>query len=66
MPYPDPAEVAQKVVRKAGAVEAKDEESTVGFMLDEDEESEEENEQAAGRNEPRSNNAPTSASQRQR
>jgi len=68
VPYPDPAELAKKVARKAGvAGEDKDEESTVGFMLDEDEEeSEEETVQDAGRNEGRSTNIPTSASQRQR
>ena len=67
MPYPDPAELAKKVARKAGvAGEDKDEESTVGFMLDEDEGSEEEAVQDAGRNEGRSTNIPTSASQRQR
>ena len=68
MPYPDPAEVAKKVARKAGvAGEDKDEESTVGFMLDEEDEgSEEEAVQDAGRNEGRSTNMPGSASQRQR
>jgi len=68
VPYPDPAELAKKVVRKAGgAGEDKDEESTVGFMLDEDEEeSEDEHEQEGGRVEGRSTNIPTAASQRQR
>ena len=68
MPHPDPAEVAKKLARKAGvAGEDKDEESTVGFMLDEDEEeSEDEHDQEGGRVEGRSTKLPTSASQRQR
>ena len=67
MPYPDPAEVAKKAARKAGvAGEDKDEESTVGFMIDEDEDSDEDAAQDAGRNEGRSTQLPTSASQRQR
>jgi len=68
VPYPDPAEVAKKAARKAGSTgDAKDEESTVGFMLDEDEsDSEIEQEQESSRVDGRSTNMPSSAAQRQR